>query len=382
MGRKSTSTEVQRRLYAESMGRCMNPNCEKNLFMDSGDIIEKAHITPYCDTVDNSFENLIILCPNCHTNLDKNSVFSIEELKKWKQIRKEQIDKIFNKNYKTFDDLKDKIFPLLLENKIIYENYFLKKNKILWDKFEYKVLLNNEKLKKILENNFNLFQKHENNNYSNLHLINLFLFHIEEFKATRSDEEKIREVLFPEGINSIFGIEPTKENFFPSVDSLEELILKLKDENNFISLSIGNNNPYIELKNNKGIIEKIFLHDTPRLRQLYYSYNCFRTTKVRLESLNYALQYIVSRGLEFKFLDYSNLKEILVKNIKIIFVYEYCLSYMSLMNLCLTPDSVIVNLHNWNGDGCISKDAYSHSEQINVTLLTMENFYAYINKIK
>lgn len=78
---RTISEDIKRRLYAESMGRCMNPGCRKELFFDNGDIIEKAHIRPYCDTADNSFENLIILCPNCHTNFDKNFAFKAEEVK-------------------------------------------------------------------------------------------------------------------------------------------------------------------------------------------------------------------------------------------------------------------------------------------------------------
>ena len=63
--RKAVSENTKRRLYAESMGRCMNPRCEAELFLN-GDIAEKAHIIPHCDTADDSFENLILLCPNCH----------------------------------------------------------------------------------------------------------------------------------------------------------------------------------------------------------------------------------------------------------------------------------------------------------------------------
>ncbi|WP_458106366.1 HNH endonuclease signature motif containing protein [Bacillus sp. PK5-004] len=84
MSRK-ISTQVERRIYAESMGRCMNPECKVELFKDSGDIMEKAHIIPYCDTKDNSYENLIILCPNCHTNFDKNNAFSVDDVEKWKK---------------------------------------------------------------------------------------------------------------------------------------------------------------------------------------------------------------------------------------------------------------------------------------------------------
>ena len=74
MGRK-ISEHVHRKLYAESMGRCMNPDCEEMLVENNGDIMERAHIRPFCETSDNSFDNLIILCPNCHTNFDKNSAF-------------------------------------------------------------------------------------------------------------------------------------------------------------------------------------------------------------------------------------------------------------------------------------------------------------------
>ena len=36
---------VKRRLYAEFMGYCMNPNCRCNLFTGTGDIIEKLILT-------------------------------------------------------------------------------------------------------------------------------------------------------------------------------------------------------------------------------------------------------------------------------------------------------------------------------------------------
>lgn len=35
----------------------MNPACQRELFSEDGDIIEKAHIDPYCETANNTFEN-------------------------------------------------------------------------------------------------------------------------------------------------------------------------------------------------------------------------------------------------------------------------------------------------------------------------------------
>ncbi|WP_330111681.1 HNH endonuclease signature motif containing protein [Cetobacterium somerae] len=377
MARPKTKEDIQRRLYAESMGRCMNPNCRKELFVDGGDIIERAHIIPFCDTKDNSFENLIILCPNCHTDFDKNFAFSSDEVKGWKQNRKDEFEKIFGEKYKTFNELKIAVFPLLLENKTIYEEYYLNDQKELWNKFENKILINNEKLKKLLENNFNLFQSHESKAFSNLEIVRVFLTHIDEFKATRLDKEKSRYILFPKEINSMFGIEPIEGSFLPSVESLEILISKLNNESKVTNISIGNDKPYIEFVDG----ERIFLNDTPRLRQLYYEYGCFRSAKVRLESLNFALKYIISRGLGFEFLNYNNLREILVNKVKIIFVYEYCLSKMALINLSPEIDSIVVNLHNWNGKSCISVEANNFSKTLGVTLLTMDDFYGYISKM-
>ncbi|MDR0913749.1 MAG: HNH endonuclease [Oscillospiraceae bacterium] len=371
---------VKRKLYAESMGRCMNPDCQEELLKVSGDIIERAHIIPFCDTKDNSFENLIVLCPNCHTNFDKNSAFTIEEVKQWKQIREQEFEKIFCEKYETFGDLSKKVVPLLLENKTIYENYHLGDNKELWDVFEGKILANNRQLKKLLENNLNLIQTHREKEYSNLELIHSFLTHIDEFEATRHEEEKNRHVLYPTKINSMFGISPIEGFLLPSVESLEVLITELQKKNKFISISLGIEKPSIQLCEGEKTIT-VFLDDTPRLRQFYFDYNCFRKTTVRLDSLNFALKYILSRKLAFNFVEYNNIREVLVNGVKIIFIYEYCLSKVALTQLSPEANSVVVNLHNWNGSSCISKEAYDFSQMISVTLLTMDGFYGYINEL-
>lgn len=85
MSRKEISENVKRRLYAECMGRCMNPNCQALLFVENGDNIEKAHIDLYSNSADNSFENLVVLCPTCHNNFDKNHLYTPEEVLNWKK---------------------------------------------------------------------------------------------------------------------------------------------------------------------------------------------------------------------------------------------------------------------------------------------------------
>lgn len=372
---------VKRRLYAESMGYCMNPNCRCNLFAGTGDIIEKAHIDPYCKTADNSFENLVLLCPNCHTNFDKNNAFTPQEILSWKKTRQEELKNFFEKKFTTFEELEAAVVPLLMENKTIYENYYKKNNKKLWDKFESVILINNRKLKLLLKTNLNLIQKQQEEWYSNLASIHLFMAHIEEFEATRGDDEKNREILFPVEINSIFGVVPVEESLIPSTECLELLIKKLKEQEKFVAIEMGVEHPCILMvENNKTV--QVFLDDAPRLRQIYYNYKCFKKTNVRLESLNFALKYIRNKKVPFKFINDENLREISINHIKMIFVYEYCLGQVKLMEMLPEEDTVIVNLHNWNGESCISRQAYERAEKMNVKLLTMDAFYEYVQEIK
>jgi len=89
MSRKEIQVAIKRALLEETIYRCAN--CLVSIEYCEGDntffrFDEKAHITPYNETQDNSFENLITLCPNCHTKFDKNkdkkgSLKRLKELK-------------------------------------------------------------------------------------------------------------------------------------------------------------------------------------------------------------------------------------------------------------------------------------------------------------
>ena len=378
MNRKAIAENVKRRLWAESMGRCMNPNCRAELFIKNSDIMEKAHIGAYYETEDNSYENLIVLCPNCHKKFDKTGLIDENNVKQWKEIRRNELENFFSVELRSFDQLKEKVVPILSENYSIYKSYYLSGNKSLWDKFEPQILSNNEKLKLLFENNRTLFQQHSYKEYSNLELIQKFITHVDEFRITRDDGEKLREVLFPQEINSIFGIMPVTDYILPSTESMEELIKVLRKENLIDEVMLGIDRPYILLKNR----DKIFMDDTPRVRQLYYDNSCFRKTGVRLKSLNFALKYLRSRNINFTYVNQDSLREIKVNDINIVFVYEYCLSRTFLSSMSPKPNYVIVNLHNWNGSCCISREALNLADNFKVKLLTMDEFYGYINEIK
>lgn len=379
--RKSIDEIVKRKLYAESMGRCMNPACCRDLFSYDGDVAEKAHIEPYCDTADNSFENLVILCPNCHTDFDKNHAFTPEEVLGWKKARKEELEKHFGSKYVSFEALRAAALPLLLENHTIFTNYYTTGKRELWDKAEGRILANNKILKTMFSANLGLFQRHKDQDYSNLSYVLKFISHVDEFEVTRLDDERIRQILFPAEINSMFGIVPVEDSILPSVESLELFITKLRLHKRFVSVNMSSSRPYLQIIEDGKIVD-LYLDDTPRIRQYYNDYNCFRSVKFRLDSLVFIFKYLSSRGITFNFPNDNVLREITMLDKKVVFVYEYCLSCSYLMDMSPDENSVVVNLHNWNGDLCISTQAYDLAESMNVTLLTSKAFLAYVNKIK
>ncbi len=64
MERDPISASIKRAVLVEAGHRCAIPTCRTTT-------IEIAHIVPWAESKDNSFENLIALCPNCHTRYDQ-----------------------------------------------------------------------------------------------------------------------------------------------------------------------------------------------------------------------------------------------------------------------------------------------------------------------
>lgn len=67
MERPSIATELKRRILVEAGHRCAIPTCRATT-------TEIAHIIPWSEVQNHSYENLIALCPNCHTRFDKGEI--------------------------------------------------------------------------------------------------------------------------------------------------------------------------------------------------------------------------------------------------------------------------------------------------------------------
>jgi hypothetical protein len=66
-GRKAVPAEVKRAVLVEAGHRCAIPTCRAST-------TEIAHIKPWSKVREHKFDNLIALCPTCHTRFDKGEI--------------------------------------------------------------------------------------------------------------------------------------------------------------------------------------------------------------------------------------------------------------------------------------------------------------------
>ena len=135
------SDKVKRKLLASSGGFCGNPSCHRNLFdfFETGEIqnIEEfAHIIGQKKTGPrgdddlplserDEYENIILLCPACHTIIDKNPLLYPKEIiKKWKKEHEESIKNLFlAPKYETREEVRRFLYPIFAENRAIFDQY-------------------------------------------------------------------------------------------------------------------------------------------------------------------------------------------------------------------------------------------------------------------
>jgi hypothetical protein len=128
------------RLFAASAGYCQNPSCHRHLFVETGStrihVAEMAHILAASNQGPRAihemtaaqrghFDNLILLCANCHTIIDKApEQFPDALLVGWKRDHQSRLDQVFGAvELPNRKDVRAVIEPLLLENWIVFEEY-------------------------------------------------------------------------------------------------------------------------------------------------------------------------------------------------------------------------------------------------------------------
>jgi len=136
--RKNIPTDTKLRLFSAAAGHCQNPNCLQPLYPAEmgGDkhIAEMAHLIPqgrmgprHKERPDenfgpNTFDNLILLCPTCHTIIDKDpDAYPRNVLLGWKR---DHLANLARKQgiivYNSRDEARRAVAARMAENKAIW----------------------------------------------------------------------------------------------------------------------------------------------------------------------------------------------------------------------------------------------------------------------
>lgn len=226
-GRATPNEQTRLRLFAASGGVCQNPACLLPLFREEQEdrfhVAEMAHIVavspqgPRADTgltaeQKGGFDNLILLCPTCHTTIDKApDAYPDEVVRRWKAQHAERLAATFGAvEYETRTGARRAIEPLLAENKAVFDEYGPLQDYRLdpesdaagvWKRKMLAVILpNNRRILRILDVNRSLLNQEE------IALLESFRIHVDDLEERHlgSGLERVAR-RFPEGMNQILA---------------------------------------------------------------------------------------------------------------------------------------------------------------------------------
>ena len=225
-GKTSPNTNTKLRLFADSGGYCQNPGCLEWLFREIGDkqihIAEMAHVFSASDTGPcanqrlseeerGDYKNLILLCPTCHTIVDKaEEEYSETTVLAWKLSHRAKIaERFVSAEYSSRSLAREAILLKLNENRAIFLKYgpetderFNPESGIptIWRrKIRSKILPNNRHVLRTLDAN----RKHLKD--KELQMLEDFRQHVDDFEAYHLDISNEHGSQFPPGMDQILG---------------------------------------------------------------------------------------------------------------------------------------------------------------------------------
>lgn len=224
-GKATPNAQTKLMLFSASGGYCQNPNCANLLFIDTGTknihIAEMAHIFSAIDggprtaakmspAERGAFENIILLCSNCHTMIDKAEAdFPDSLIKSWKKGHMEKLHFAFG--IQSFEDraaARMVVSKIIAENSTVFELYgpmvegCSDPESDLPRQWERKVLLitlpNNRKLLSIADANYALLTPEERKT------LERFRMHVDDFENKHVGDGQVGKERYPEAIDNIF----------------------------------------------------------------------------------------------------------------------------------------------------------------------------------
>lgn len=197
------SLVTRERVFADSAGFCQRPDCRGRLFSKekTGDIsiAEVAHIIAASETGPRAgasssvkqlatHENLILLCANCHTIIDKAvEDFPVATLREWKSHHINLIAETFGiRGYPCRMTARNAIEQMLIDNRVAWERFgpdgphrHNPESEIasMWRRYAlYIIVPNNQIILKILTRNASLLSDAER------HTLAEYRLHVRDFE--------------------------------------------------------------------------------------------------------------------------------------------------------------------------------------------------------
>jgi hypothetical protein len=224
-GKASPDTHTTFQLFADSGGYCQKPGCTRPLFLELPanriHIAEIAHIIAAADRGPRAnsaltqeqrghYDNLLLLCPTCHTIVDKApDTYPDALVSQWKRDHKERLAQVFGvTRCNSRFALRKTIAPILAANKTIFDAYGpsldhtynpesdgpgIWRRKVLTS-----IIPNNRRLAAILDANRELLGARE------LALLEDFRQHVDDLTARHLDADRLGGgKTFPNGMDLI-----------------------------------------------------------------------------------------------------------------------------------------------------------------------------------
>ncbi len=137
-GKASPDRLTEKRLFASSAGYCQRPGCTTHLFLDTGTkvihLAEMAHIfaannygpranAELSPEERGAYGNLVLLCPTCHTMIDKAPQdFPDHTVISWKKEHERKLAELFGAQaLATRSETLAAIKPLMRQNRMIFQ---------------------------------------------------------------------------------------------------------------------------------------------------------------------------------------------------------------------------------------------------------------------
>ena len=135
-GRAHPNAQTKLRLFSDSGGYCQNPDCQRTLFINDEKglhIGEMAHIfaalnngprpiDTLTDEQRGHYDNIVLLCPNCHSTIDKDAdTYTDAVIRRWKLEHAEKLKATFGvRKFENRAELRREVIRLLEENEAVH----------------------------------------------------------------------------------------------------------------------------------------------------------------------------------------------------------------------------------------------------------------------